>query len=88
LHRVRPQLHVRLPAFSPVILSLVAARSHGATIGLINTSRFAGNAPGPIIATFLLAHPGLLTLCFVLGAGSAAVAAGHYAAASASPKNR
>jgi MFS family permease len=72
----------------PVILSLIASRSHGATIGLINTSRFAGNAAGPIIATIVLAHSDLLTLYVVLGAGLAAVAAGHYAAASASPKNR
>jgi len=72
----------------PVILSLVAARSHGRAIGLINTSRFAGNAAGPILATFILARSNLLVLYAVLGAGLAAGAAGHYAAASASPKNR
>jgi hypothetical protein len=88
LHCVRPQLHVRLPALFPVILSLVAGRSHGTTIGLSNTSRFAGNAAGPIIATFVLAHSDLLMLYAVLGGGLAAVAPGHYAAASPAPKNR
>ncbi len=62
----------------PLILVQVAARSQGATIGLINTARFAGNAAGPVIATFLLAHSDLLSLYSVLGAGLAAMAFGHH----------
>jgi MFS family permease len=72
----------------PVILSLVAARSGGATIGLINTARFAGNAVGPMVATFVLAHSDLLTLYGVLGAGLVAAAAGHSAGAAPTFKNR
>jgi DHA1 family multidrug resistance protein-like MFS transporter len=62
----------------PLILVQIAARSQGTTIGLINTARFAGNAAGPVIATFVLAHSDLLSLYLVLGAGLAAVATGHH----------
>ncbi|HSB79008.1 MAG TPA: MFS transporter [Candidatus Methylomirabilis sp.] len=62
----------------PLILTGVAARSHAGTIGFINTSRFAGNAAGPIIATFILANSNLLSLYLVLAVGLAVVAAGHY----------
>jgi DHA1 family multidrug resistance protein-like MFS transporter len=72
----------------PLILSLIAARSGGAAIGFINTARFAGNAAGPLVATFLLTHADLLTLYAVLGAGLAAAAAGQYAGASPTLKNR
>lgn len=72
----------------PLILSSVAARSHGGTIGFINTSRFAGNAAGPIIATFILANSNLLSLYMVLGVGLAAVAAGHNIGARAQSRDR
>jgi DHA1 family multidrug resistance protein-like MFS transporter len=72
----------------PVILSLVVARSGGATIGFINTARFAGNAAGPLVATFVLAHADLLTLYAILAAGLAGAAAAQYAGASPRLKNR
>ena len=72
----------------PLVLTRVAARSHGATIGFINTSRFAGNAAGPIIATFILANSSLLILYVSLGAGLAAVATGHYLAVKAQARSR
>jgi DHA1 family multidrug resistance protein-like MFS transporter len=71
----------------PLILAQVAARSHGATIGFINTARFAGNAAGPVIATFILAHSTLLSLYLALGAGLAVVAAGHHVGSRSRPRN-
>jgi hypothetical protein len=56
------------------------ARSHGATIGIINTARFAGNAAGPVVATFVLAYSDLLSLYLVLGMGLATAALGHHLA--------
>jgi DHA1 family multidrug resistance protein-like MFS transporter len=61
----------------PLILVQLVSRSHGGRIGFINTARFAGNAAGPVIATFVLANSNLLTLYLVLGAGLAAAAACH-----------
>jgi len=46
----------------PLIIARAAVEGRGATIGFLNTSRFAGNALGPIIATFILANGSLLTL--------------------------
>lgn len=62
----------------PLILTQIAARSQGATIGFINTARFAGNAAGPVIATFILAHADFLTLYLALGSALAVAAAGHH----------
>jgi MFS family permease len=62
----------------PLILAQIATKSHGKTIGLINTARFAGNALGPIMATFILSQSNLPTLYLVLGAGLALAAAGNY----------
>lgn len=62
----------------PLILVQIASRSHGGTIGFINAARFAGNAAGPMAATFILANSDLLSLYLVLGMGLAAVAACHY----------
>jgi DHA1 family multidrug resistance protein-like MFS transporter len=72
----------------PLILAQVAAGSHGATIGFINTARFAGNAAGPVIATLILAHSDLLSLYLILGAGLALLAGGHYIGAGAQARNR
>ena len=52
------------------------------------SSRFAGNAAGPIIATFILANSNLLSLYLALGAGLAAVAAGYHLGAKAQAKTR
>ena len=62
----------------PLILTQIATKTQGKTIGLINTARFAGNALGPIMATFILSQSNLPTLYFVLGAGLALAAAGNY----------
>jgi MFS family permease len=59
----------------PLILTQVAARGGGRTIGFINTARFAGMALGPVTGTFILAHADLLTLYVILGGGLALVAA-------------
>ncbi len=72
----------------PLILAQSATRGHGATIGFINTARFAGNAAGPVIATFLLAHSNFLSLYLVLGAGLAAVATGHHLGTRGHTRNR
>jgi DHA1 family multidrug resistance protein-like MFS transporter len=62
----------------PLVLVQVASRREGKAIGLINTARFAGNALGPVAATFILAHSDLLTLYLVLGIGLALAATGNY----------
>ncbi len=40
----------------PIVFAEVAGSAHGSAIGLINTSRFAANAAGPLIATAAFAH--------------------------------
>ncbi len=40
----------------PIVFAEVAGTAHGAAIGFINTSRFAANAAGPMIATAVIAH--------------------------------
>jgi DHA1 family multidrug resistance protein-like MFS transporter len=62
----------------PLILVQIASRSHGGTIGFINAARFAGNAAGPVVATFILANSDLLSLYLALGMSLAAVTAGHH----------
>ncbi len=62
----------------PLILSQIATRTEGKTIGFINTARFAGNALGPVAATFIVAHADLLTLYLILGVGLALASAAHH----------
>jgi DHA1 family multidrug resistance protein-like MFS transporter len=62
----------------PLILVQVASRSHGGAIGFINAARFAGNAAGPVAATFILANSDLLSLYLVLGMALAAAAICHH----------
>jgi predicted MFS family arabinose efflux permease len=62
----------------PLVLVQIASRSHGGTIGFINAARFAGNAAGPVAATFILANSNLLSLYVALGAGLAAVVTCHH----------
>jgi len=40
----------------PIVFAQVTEGAAGARIGLINTSRFSGNAAGPLLATFFFAH--------------------------------
>jgi len=62
----------------PLILVQITSRSHGGTIGFINAARFAGNAAGPVVATFILANSNFLSLYLVLGVGLGAVATCHH----------
>lgn len=55
-------------AVIPLVMSIFATQQRGTTIGLINASRFAGNAMGPLLATSLLAFSGFTSLCTVIGA--------------------
>lgn len=55
-----------IAATVPLIISIFAAEHRGGTIGFLNSSRFAGNAAGPIIATSVLAYSNLTTLCLLL----------------------
>jgi len=52
----------------PLVLAQVAAGGQGRELGFVNTARFAGNAIGPLVATFVLAQANLLTLYLVLAA--------------------
>ena len=70
----------------PLILAQIATRSEGKTIGFINTARFAGNALGPVAATFILAHSDLFTLYLVLGLGLALAAVGNHLASGTPPE--
>ena len=57
-----------IAAIIPLIFSIFARDAGGQTIGFINSSRFAGAAVGPIMATSVLAYTNLLTL-YILIAG-------------------
>ena len=50
----------------PLVISVFASGSKGSVIGFLNSSRFAGNAMGPIIATSILAYFNLTTLYFFI----------------------
>ncbi len=52
----------------PVVFAEVATSAHGAAIGFMNTSRFAANAVGPLIATVAFAHASPPTLYLGLSA--------------------
>jgi len=52
-----------IAAVIPLVISTFAGEGgSGTTIGFLNSGRFIGNALGPIMATTVLAHFGLLTL--------------------------
>ncbi len=52
----------------PSVMALVVRRASGATVGAMNAARFAGNAAGPLIASFVFARSGEMVL-FLLIAG-------------------
>jgi hypothetical protein len=52
----------------PIVFAEVATSAHGAAIGFMNTSRFAANAAGPLIATAAFAHASPATLYLGLSA--------------------
>ncbi|HEY7676395.1 MAG TPA: MFS transporter [Candidatus Methylomirabilis sp.] len=60
----------------PIIFAQVAGASPGRTIGIINTSRFAAFAVGPMLATWFFAKASPLALYLTLGAFTAAVLPG------------
>jgi MFS family permease len=72
----------------PLVLAQVATDGRGRSLGFVNAARFAGNAAGPIVATFILAHSDLLTLCLVLAGGLAAAAGAQHLAGSVRPGER
>ncbi len=49
-----------------VIASFAGEGGSGTTLGFLNSGRFVGNAMGPMMATFLLAHFNLLILYFTI----------------------
>jgi DHA1 family multidrug resistance protein-like MFS transporter len=57
----------------PLVFSMFARKLSGKRIGFLNSSRFVGAALGPLMATFVLAYSGLLTL-YVLIAGLTLIA--------------
>jgi MFS family permease len=72
----------------PLVLAQVATDGRGRSLGFVNAARFAGNAAGPIVATFILAHSDLLTLCLVLAGGLAAAAGAQHLAGGTRPGER
>jgi DHA1 family multidrug resistance protein-like MFS transporter len=55
-----------IAAVFPMILSIFATGVGGGTLGFLNSSRFAGNAMGPLMATSVLAYSNLLTLYLMI----------------------
>jgi MFS transporter, DHA1 family, multidrug resistance protein len=55
-----------IAAVFPMILSVFATGVGGGTLGFLNSSRFAGNAIGPLLATSVVAHSNLLVLCLII----------------------
>ncbi len=53
-----------IAATIPLVISIFAGESKGGVIGFLNSSRFIGNALGPIIATSILAFSSLTSLYF------------------------
>lgn len=57
----------------PIVFAQVVGASPGRTIGIINTSRFAAFAAGPVMATWFFAHASPLALYLTLSALTVAV---------------
>ncbi|HYB72998.1 MAG TPA: MFS transporter [Candidatus Sulfotelmatobacter sp.] len=55
-------------ALPTLVMARVAERGHGGTLGAVNASRFAGNALGPILGTFILANGSLPSLYATIAA--------------------
>jgi len=64
-------------AVMPLIFSSFASDLDGPVIGFLNSSRFAGNSLGPMIATAVLACSNLNWLYFVVGGMSLLALAGY-----------
>lgn len=68
-------------ALPTLVMARVAERGSGGTLGWVNSSRFAGNALGPILSTFILANGTLPTLFVTIAALTAAALLSHRLAA-------
>jgi hypothetical protein len=66
-----------IAAVMPLVFSTLAADLNGREIGFLNSSRFAGNALGPMIGTSILAYSGLNWLYFAIGSMSIIAIAGY-----------
>jgi DHA1 family multidrug resistance protein-like MFS transporter len=55
-----------IAAIIPLVMSIFATESKGGIIGFLNSSRFVGNALGPIIGTSILAFSNLTGLYFLI----------------------
>jgi MFS family permease len=55
-----------IAAVFPMILAVFASGVGGGTLGFLNSARFAGNAIGPFMATFVVAYSNLLTLYLII----------------------
>jgi MFS family permease len=49
-------------AVSTLVISSFVSEARGSTLGFLNSARFVGNAIGPMMATTILAHSGVLAL--------------------------
>lgn len=66
-----------IAAVTPLVFSTFAADLDGREIGFLNSSRFAGNALGPMIGTSVLAFSSLNWLYFTIGSISLIAIAGY-----------
>ncbi len=55
-----------IAAVFPITVSIFAAGAGGATLGFLNSARFAGNAVAPLMATSVLAYSNFFTLCLII----------------------
>lgn len=55
-----------IAATLPLVISLFATELRGSTIGFLNSSRFAANASGPLLATSVLAASNLATVYLLI----------------------
>jgi MFS transporter, DHA1 family, multidrug resistance protein len=68
-----------IAAIIPLIIAIFAREQRGGIIGLMNASRFTGNAVGPFLATWLFAFADFQTLCLLIGLFTAFALAGFRA---------
>jgi len=66
-----------IAAVIPLVFSSFASDLDGRVIGFLNSSRFAGNALGPMIGTFVLAYSSLNWLYFTIGSMGMLALAGY-----------
>jgi DHA1 family multidrug resistance protein-like MFS transporter len=66
-----------IAAVIPLVFSTLASGLDGREIGFLNSSRFAGNALGPMIGTSVLAYSSLNWLYFTIGSMSLIAVAGY-----------